>query len=133
MTEPQAWLEAYLARHGGVAGSVHQLEGELLEMRAAVALPPPVVAATRTIPCGKGMAGLAWQRKRAVTTCNLQAPSADVRPGAAAVGAKAAAALPVLDPEGAVRAVVGIAFDDERELPESTLERLMADASSLLV
>ncbi len=132
MTDPQAWLEAYLARHGGVAGSVHEIESELLQMRAAVALPPPVVAATRSIPCGKGMAGLAWERKAPVTTCNLQAPSADVRPGAAAVGARAAVALPVLDASGSVCAVVGIAYDDERELPQTLLEQLAADAASLM-
>ncbi|MCA9632560.1 MAG: GAF domain-containing protein [Myxococcales bacterium] len=131
MNDPQQWLEAYLARNGGVAGSVHEVEADLLQMRAAVALPPPVVAATRVIPCGKGMAGLAWERKAPVTTCNLQAPSADVRPGAAAVGAKAAAALPVFAADGAVRAVVGIAYDDERELSRESLERLAADADSL--
>ncbi|MEZ4369268.1 MAG: GAF domain-containing protein [Polyangiaceae bacterium] len=129
----QTWLEAYLARHGGVAGSVHEIEADLLHMRAAVALPPPVVAATRTIPCGKGMAGLAWERKAPVTTCNLQAPSQDVRPGAAAVGAKAAVALPVLDDGGAVRAVVGIAYNDERDLPEALLNHLADDAASLPV
>lgn len=131
MKQAQAWLEAYLARHGGVAGSVHELQGELLEMRAAVALPPPVVAATKTIPYGKGMAGLAWERRAPVTTCNLQAPSADVRPGAAAVGAKAAVALPVVDDDGVVRAVVGIAYSDERDLPEALLRELVADAASL--
>ncbi|MCB9587785.1 MAG: GAF domain-containing protein [Polyangiaceae bacterium] len=129
--DAQTWLEAYLARNGGVAGSVHAIEEDLLQMRAAVALPPPVVAATKTIPCGKGMAGLAWERKAPVTTCNLQAPSKDVRPGAAAVGAKAAVALPILDAAGEVRAVVGIAYDDERDLPEALLTQLSDDAASL--
>ena len=57
------------------------------------------------------MAGLALERNRPVSVCNIQTDrSGDVRPGARAVNAQAAAALPIHDPAGDVRAVVGIAF-----------------------
>lgn len=75
-----------------------------------------MVEKTRQIPKGKGMAGLAWERERVVSTCNLKTDqSGDVRPGAKAVEAGAALAIPVRGPAG-VRAVVGIAFAGEREL-----------------
>jgi L-methionine (R)-S-oxide reductase len=113
----QAWLEAFLAERGGVAGSVHCLRGELLELAAQVRLPPPVVEKTRQIPKGKGMAGLAWERERVVSTSNLKTDqSGDVRPGAKAVDAGAALAIPVRGAAGGVRAVVGIAFAGEREM-----------------
>jgi len=113
----QAWLEAFLAQHGGVAGSVHCLRGDWLVLTAQVRLPPPVVEKTRQIPKGKGMAGLAWERERVVSTCNLKTDqSGDVRPGAKAVDAGAALAIPVRDAAGGVRAVVGIAFAGAREM-----------------
>ena len=115
----QAWLEAFLAQRGGIAGSVHCLRGQQLELAAHVRLPPPVVEKTRQIPKGKGMAGLAWERDRVVSTCNLKTDtSGDVRPGAKAVDAGAALAIPVRDAAGSVRAVVGIAFRGEREMSD---------------
>jgi hypothetical protein len=127
----QQWLEHFLAAHGGAAGTVHRKVDDVLEIVGAVNIPPRVREVTARIPRGKGMAGLAWERNEAVTTCNLQAPSADVRPGAAAVDARAAAALPVRDEAGAIRAVVGIAFADERTLEPSTIDALTRDAQSV--
>src|SRR5690349_7526822 len=105
------WLSGFLATHGGVAGTVHCLDDGVLKIAAAVNIPPPVVRATEIIPNGKGMAGLAWERDECVATCNLKTDaSGDVRPGAKAVDAQAALAIPVRDAAGGVRAVVGIAF-----------------------
>ena len=65
------------------------------------------VRATEVIPRGKGMAGLAWERDEIVSTCNLKTDeTGDVRPGAKAVDAQAALAIPVRDGTGALRAVV---------------------------
>src|SRR3954471_6323179 len=104
------WLQGFLGAHGGIAGTVHERQGDLLVLRAAINIPPPVVRATETIARGKGMAGLAWERNRAVATCNLKTDATgDVRPGAKAVDAQGAVAIPVRDEAGEVRAVVGIA------------------------
>ena len=55
-----------------------------------------------------------------------------VRPGAKAVNAGAGVALPVHDnASGDVRAVVGIAYRDEREITESQLAALSAAAATL--
>lgn len=132
MQNRQAWLEAFLARHGGVAGTVHVRSGEQLALEAAANIPEPVRALVKQVPRGKGMAGLAWERGVPVQTCNLQSDaSGDVRPGARAVAAQAAAALPVFDPAGELRAVVGIAFAGERELESAELERLLRSAAEL--
>lgn len=128
----QAWLERFLAGNEGAAGTVHVRRGELLEIAAAVNIPPKVVELTATIPRGRGMAGLAWERGRPVSTCNLaDDASGDVRPGAKAVEAKAAAALPVRGADGELTAVVGIAWNDERDLDDDALTQLGEAAARL--
>ena len=59
------------------------------------------------------MAGLAWLRGEPVSTCDLATDATgDVRPGARAVAAQAAVAVPVFEGDG-LRAKRG-ASDDER-------------------
>jgi len=131
-SEIQAWLERALQAHGGIAGTVHVREGDLLSLCASVNIPPPVVAVTRTIPKGKGMAGLAWERGQPVQTCNLQTDeTGDVRPGAKAVNAQAAVAVPVFAADGSLRAVVGFAFAHERELGPDDMRAYAAAAAEL--
>jgi hypothetical protein len=127
-----SWLKAFLFRHGGIAGTVHVVEGEVLKLRAQENIPPPVVRVTETIAKGKGMAGLAWERDQPVQTCNLKSDeSGDVRPGAKAVNAQAAVALPVRGAGGSVRAVVGIAFLGEREFSEEQVQAFERAAEDL--
>ncbi len=105
----QSWLTAFLAAHGGVAGTVHRVDetGELA-LTGAVNIPPPVQQLVARVPRGKGMAGLAFERNEPVSTCNIQTDATgQVRPGAKMIGAQAGVALPVRDAAGAVRAVVG--------------------------
>lgn len=129
----QAFLERFLGDHGGVAGTVHRVgAGDTLELCAAVGIPPPVVAIVERVARGKGMAGLAYERNEPVSTCNIQTDdTGQVRPGAKMVGAQAGVALPVRDTSGGVRAVVGIAYREERTLRESELIALEAAASKL--
>ncbi|HTO88959.1 MAG TPA: GAF domain-containing protein [Thermoanaerobaculia bacterium] len=129
----QEWLETFLRDHDGVAGTVHVLSGEgVLELAAAVRIPEKVQEIVRRIPKGKGMAGLAWQRNEPVATCNIQSDeNGPVRPGARAIDAQAGLALPVRDARGEVRAVVGIAYREERTFRESEIAGLAAAAASL--
>lgn len=126
------WLEKFLAQHHGAAGTVHLFENGGLRLAAAINIPPQVQQAVTWVPNGMGMAGLALERKEPVTTCNLKEDqSGDVKPGAKAVDAQAAVALPVIDKKGNVRAVVGIAFPNEREFTSAELENLKLNASTL--
>jgi L-methionine (R)-S-oxide reductase len=128
----EAWLRSYVQRNGGVAGTVHLRGSEQLELKAAVNIPPKVVEIVRSIPKGKGMAGLAWERDDAVHTCNLKSDeSGDVRPGAKAVDANAAVAIPIHDATGQIRGVVGIAYMGERDMTEVELDSLRSQAEQL--
>ncbi len=128
----QDFLESLLVRLGGVAGTVHEQRGEDLYLTAAHNIPPPVVAIVAHVPHGKGMAGVAQVKKQPVQTCNLQTDdSGTIKPGAKAVDAKAAIALPVFDDAGEVRAVVGIAWDSEGDLGPEVEQSMMQLAAAL--
>jgi hypothetical protein len=129
----QEWLLDYLRSVGAVAGTVHQREGDGLRLCAASNIPEPVQAVVRWVPRGKGMAGLALESGEPVHTCNLKGDSSgQVRPGARAVNAGAAIALPVRDSQGAIAAVVGVAFTEEREIPQAEVSRLSNEAATLI-
>jgi L-methionine (R)-S-oxide reductase len=131
--ELTSWLTRFLADARGVAGTIHLHENGGLRLGAAVNIPEPVRRVVEWVPSGKGMAGLALERGEPVQTCNLQEDrSGAVKPGAAAVDAKAAVAMPVRDRDGSIIAVVGIAFPDDREIGGEELERLTRAADSLV-
>ena len=130
--ELNAWLEAFLAQHGATSGSIHLFQDGGLRLAAAVNIPPPVQQAVQWVPRGKGMAGLALERREPILTCNLKEDqTGNVKPGAKAVDARAAVAIPVDDATGEVRAVVGIAFLEERNFSPVELEQLLRSASTL--
>jgi L-methionine (R)-S-oxide reductase len=126
------WLAQFVSARGGVAGTVHRRDGDVLTLAAALNIPPPVLEKTRVIPKGKGMAGLAWERGEVVATCNLKTDqTGDVRPGAKAVNAQGAVAIPVHDAAGALRAVVGVAFSEDRDFSADELAALRRLAEAL--
>ena len=128
----QQWLESVVAQLGAVAGTVHVQRGEDLYLTAAHNIPPHVVAIVAHVPHGKGMAGVAQVKKQPVQTCNLQTDeTGNIKPGAKAVDAQAAIALPVLDEASTVRAVVGIAWTREGEIGPAEEEALMKLAAAL--
>jgi len=129
----QAWLETFVRDSGGIAGTVHVVTApDELTLAAAVRIPDMVKQIVQKVPRGKGMAGLALERDEPISTCNIKTDSTgQVRPGARAVDAKAGVALPVHDAGGKVRAVVGVAFTDEKALSESELADLARAAASL--
>jgi L-methionine (R)-S-oxide reductase len=99
---------------------------------AALNIPPHVRDLIAQIPRGKGMAGLAWERDEPVATCNLKEDNlGNVRPGAKAVNAGSGVALPVRDRSQKIRAIVGIAYKDPRELSQDDLHILLSDAATL--
>src|SRR5579871_6675222 len=133
LSEPlQSWLSELLRETGGVAGTVHLHESGGLRLAAAINIPAPVQQAVEWVPSGKGMAGLALERGEPVQTCNLQEDrSGAVQPGAKAVDAQAAVAMPVRDRAGKIRGVVGVAFSDERVIEGPELDRLQRAADGL--
>jgi hypothetical protein len=133
MNKPlQDWLGGFLGEIGAIAGTVHLCEHGGLRLAAAVNIPEAVQQVVAWVPSGKGMAGLALERGEPVTTCNLSDDrSGNVRPGAKAVNAQAAVALPIRSRQGPIIAVVGAAFAEERDIGESELRDLEDRAASL--
>lgn len=128
----EAWLRAVLSEVNAISGTVHLHENGGLRLVAAVNIPAVVQQIVSWVPNGKGMAGLALQRRQPVHTCNLQEDrSGDVKPGAKAVNAQAAVAIPVQTTTGEVRGVVGIAFKDEREFTAADLDELSRKVSAM--
>lgn len=106
-------------------GTIHLLEGDgVLHLKVASAgIPPSVLKAVELVPVGKGMAGLAVERKEPVSVCNLQTDSSgNARPGAKATGMEGAIVVPILKGEKAVGAL-GIANRAARTFtPEETAQ-----------
>ena len=104
-----AGLAAALAHFDCQAGTIHLLRGGMLKLAAHRNIPPPVVQIVDTVPIGKGIAGLAAERREPITICNLQTDtSGQARPGARATGMEGSLAVPML--AGAdLRGVFGIA------------------------
>jgi GAF domain-containing protein len=98
------------------SGTVHATGTDgALHLRVAIGIPQPVLDLVARVPVGKGMAGVAAERKCAVNSCNIQQDSTgDVRPGARATGLAGSVAVPILAADGAVLGVVGVATRAER-------------------
>jgi hypothetical protein len=78
------------------------------------------------------MAGLAQVRRAPVQTCNLQTDdTGNIKPGAKAVNAQRAIAVPVLDDSGGVAAVVGAAWMAEGDIGPEEEQSILRRARSL--
>jgi GAF domain-containing protein len=120
-------LGLVLAHFRALSGTVHRVREGVLALSAhSPGIPPQVLDAVRVVPIGKGMAGLAAQRKAPVTACNLQTDSSgDVRPGARATGLKGSLVVPLLLGDE-VRGTLGIGNLEEREFTPAETELLLA-------
>ncbi len=107
-------------------------EDGLLHLAAATpGLPPAVLSTIQVIPVGKGMAGLAVERRRPVDACNIQTDrSGDVRPGARATGLAGAVVVPVFRNDEVVGAL-GVANKGERAFSEAETNYLLRAGRAL--
>jgi len=106
-----ALLERLLRHFDCVTGTVHLLDVKdgQLHLTAQRGLPPFVLDKVAVIPFGKGMAGIAAERKGPVQVCNLQTDDSGVaRPNARMTKMEGSLAAPMLL-RGEVRGVLGIA------------------------
>ncbi len=125
-------LTAALRHFDCHAGTVHQLTaaGDL-QLIAHSGIPPAVVQIVCIVPIGKGIAGLAAQRREPVTICNLQTDvSGQARPGAKATGMEGSIAVPILV-DGGLRGVLGIAKATAYDWSADETTTLMAIAARL--
>jgi L-methionine (R)-S-oxide reductase len=126
-------LAAVIAHLHADSGTIHLLEDDgMLHLAAASAgIPPQVRAVIGTIPVGKGMAGLAVERRSPVDACNIQTDnSGDVRPGAKATGLQGALVVPMFAGDKVVGAL-GVANREARVFtPDET--SLLLEAGRVL-
>jgi len=109
-------------------GTVHLLDSGdgTLRLRAQRGLPPPVLEKVQVIPVGKGMAGLAAERKEPIQVCNLQTDDSGVaKPGAKMTQMEGSLAVPMLR-DGEVRGTLGVAKPSAYDFTESETDLLMA-------
>ena len=128
-------LRNLLGRFDCQAGSVHVLSGEQLFLVAAVGIPGQVLQMISVVPVGKGMAGLAAERKETVQVCNLQADdSGVVQPGAKATGMEGSIALPMwmkIEGKKEVKGVLGVAKTVAHQYSDAEIQNLLKEASLL--
>jgi L-methionine (R)-S-oxide reductase len=122
-----AVLAAALAHFDCPLGTVHLRDDHgLLQLKAHRGLPPPVLEKVATIPVGKGMAGIAAERREPVQICNLQSDdSGVVRPGAKMTRMEGSIAAPMMHGDE-VLGVLGVAKPVEFEFSEEQASELMA-------
>jgi GAF domain-containing protein len=121
-------LEHILRHFAADSGTIHLMGDDgLLHLRAASrGIPQAVLDTVRTVPVGKGMAGLAVERRQPVGACNIQSDATgDVRPGARATGLQGSIVVPILCGDAAVGAL-GVANFRERTFSDAETSLLLA-------
>ncbi|MCB1019263.1 MAG: GAF domain-containing protein [Acidobacteria bacterium] len=121
-------LDAALERFRADTGTVHLLrEDGMLHLEAwAGHIPEHLLPVIAKIPVGKGIAGLAVERKAPVDICNLQTDtSGQARPGAKSTGVQGSICVPMMRGDEAVGAL-GIATVAERVFTQAEIDELMA-------
>lgn len=130
----QLALEAIMEETGTATGTVHLIPrgGQVLELLAAKNIPAGVLEKVRTIPVGKGMGGVAVEKRQPVTTCNLQEDDAGgvIRQGARATGAQGALAVPMISDDQALGAL-GVATNEPRDFTRAEIDAIL-DMGSVL-
>ena len=126
---PSEVLRATLAHFQCDAGTVHLLKDGALSLAAHVNIPPPIVQIVQTVPIGKGIAGLAAERREPISLCNLQTDtSGQARPAAKTTGMEGAVAVPMLRGDD-LRGVLGIAKPTAHDWTDAEKAELLAIAA----
>jgi L-methionine (R)-S-oxide reductase len=126
-------LEKVLRAFDCQAGTVHGLDSSsgMLCLRVCRGIPDTMLARIQLIPLGKGMAGIAAERREAVQVCNLQTDRSGVaRPAAKETRMEGAIAVPILE-GGQLRGTLGVAKPVAYEFSAAESELLMQAAAKL--
>lgn len=125
----QAILDYVIKIANGQGGTLHVIRDGTLQLAAwTSSIPEPVLSAIRSVPIGKGMAGVAAERREPVTTCDLQADNAGgvARPNAKKTGFRGSICIPMITTGGVVAGTLGVGCSESREFTESEVQQLLA-------
>jgi GAF domain-containing protein len=126
--EPDQVLRLTIEHLEAETGTIHRLGPDgLLHLEAKAGnIPAALLPVIEKIPVGKGIAGLAVQRKQPVDLCNLQTDqSGAARPAARQTGVKGSICVPIMAGELAVGAL-GIGTGEEKQFREDETQLLLA-------
>lgn len=135
-TRPDAHLTDALVRIGehfeAATGTLHIAKRDALTLVASFGVPDSLLPVIKAIPFGKGIAGVAAQRREPVTICNIQTDASGItRPGARTTGVEGAIAVPILDGEKLI-GVLGIGKAHAHEYSATEIEELCRRAKLLI-
>lgn len=126
-------LDLTLEHFGCVVGTIHRFNSttNLLEMMAQRGIPDAIRDRVRAIPIGKGMAGLAAERREPVQVCNLQTDDSGVaKPGAKLTEMEGSIAAPILVGDS-LRGTIGVAKPQAYEFTEDEQSLLLLIGSTI--
>lgn len=126
-------LEKILVHFDCSVGTLHRFDpaSNLLVLVAHKGVPPFVLDKVQQVSVGKGMAGIAAERKTPVQVCNLQTDASGVvRPGAKLTEMQGSIAAPILE-DGKLLGVVGIAKPVPYEFTAEEVETILRLGSLL--
>jgi GAF domain-containing protein len=122
-------LEDAIQEFECTSGTIHLADGDILRLVAAEDIPEGVLERVEAVPIGKGMAGVAAERREPVATCDLQVNDGGVaEEGARATGLKGTIAVPMLSADGTLEGVLGVGKPEEHEFSEREREELLDTA-----
>ncbi|MFD0799643.1 GAF domain-containing protein [Maribacter chungangensis] len=131
----QHLLETVVSNFDCTTGTLHFLDQEtkLLNVQAHVGVPDFLLPKLATIPIGKGMAGIAAERKKPVEMCNLQTDASGVaRPAAKETKVEGSVAAPLLLND-TLYGVIGIGKRVPYDFTEAETQELMAIGEAISV
>lgn len=108
-------------------GTIHFLDAKtsLLKLKAQIGIPAFLIPKLSEIPIGKGMAGIAAERRQPVEMCNLQTDSSGVaRPAAKETKVEGSIALPMML-DGTLYGTLGIAKPVPYDFTEKEVNDLL--------
>ncbi|WP_375477998.1 GAF domain-containing protein [uncultured Nostoc sp.] len=120
-------LTEILAAFDCSTGSIHTLDrdSQLLHLKAYQGIPELLLPKMTVIPIGKGMAGIAAERKRPVQICNLQTDKSGVaRPSAKETKVQGSITVPLML-NGRLYGTLGIAKSVSYEFTAKEEKTLM--------
>ncbi len=123
----QTILDLVLERLACTAGTIHSFDphSRMLQLRTRRNIPDGLLPRVQQISFGKGMAGLAVERREPIQVCNLQTDTSGVaKPGAKETGMHGSVALPIFVGDLVV-GVLGVAKPTAYEFSEAEIALLL--------
>ena len=132
-TDWHQFLETTITSFDCVTGTLHRLDAQdqQLKLVAHRGIPPQLMPIIQSIPIGKGIAGVAAERREPIEMCNLQTDTSGVaKPGAKQTQVQGTLAVPVLDGDR-LCGTLGIGKVVPYEFTEAEKARLMEIAGAV--